>query len=452
MHSDRFAATLRDVEGEQTAPERLLGFWMCLALVVGNIIGAGVFLLPTALAPYGANAIYGWLLTIAGMLANAWVLAQLAGRIEGGPYAYARAGLGSFAAFVMMWSYWISIWTGSASLATAAVSYLSRIVPALEAPVVAPAVACGFLWLANLINARGARAAGFAQLGTTILKLVPLVAVVLVALWLVGRGSAATGGLASVAITPGAIATVAALSTFSMLGIESATLPAGKVRDARRTVPRATVIGAATAGLVYLFACSAVLLLLPAAQAANSPAPFADAVAIVAGSGAGLFVAGFAVMSAAGALNGWVLCSGEVPLGLARAGLFPRWFAHTVGPAQTPIRAQVVASVCASILIVSNYAGSMAKLFAFMTLISTVSTLFLYLLCALSMLVLVRRRQFAAPFIVPAALVGIAFNLWAFWGAGTEATAWGFGLMLTGLPAYALMRWENHPTRATGAR
>lgn len=431
---------------------RQLGFWMCLALVVGNIIGAGVFLLPTALAPFGANAIYGWLITISGMLCNAWVLAQLAGRIEGGPYAYAKAGLGAFPAFVMMWSYWISIWTGSASLATAAVSYLSRIAPALEAPIVAPAVACGILWFANLVNARGARAAGFAQLGTTLLKIVPLLAVVLVAAWLMGSGQAATGGLASVPITPAAIASVAALSTFSMLGIESATLPAGKVRDARRTVPRATVIGAALAGCIYLFACSAVLLLLPASVAATSPAPFADAVAIVAGDGVGRFVAGFAVMSAAGALNGWVLCSGEVPLSLARNGLFPRWFRHTVGPAETPVRAQAVASVCASVLIVSNYSGSMAKLFAFMTLISTVSTLFLYLLCALSTLVLVRRRLFAAPWVVPAALIGIAFNVWAFWGAGAEATAWGFGLMLTGLPAYALMRWENQPTGATGER
>jgi basic amino acid/polyamine antiporter, APA family len=224
------------------------------------------------------------------------------------------------------------------------------------------------------------------------------------------------------------------------------------VRDARRTVPRATVIGAATAGLVYLLACSAVLLLLPADRAATSPAPFADAVAIVAGDGAGLFIAGFAVLSAAGALNGWVLCSGEVPLGLARNGLFPRWFGKTVGAADTPIRAQVVASACASILVVSNYSGSMAQLFAFMTLISTVSTLVLYLLCAASAVVLMRKGALAAPLLLPAAAIGIAFNLWAFWGAGAEATAWGFGLLMTGLPAYALIRWENQPTRATAGR
>lgn len=441
------------MEGDKTAaPGRLLGFWMCLALVIGNIIGAGVFLLPTALAPFGPNAIYGWLLTIAGMLCNAWVLAQLASRLDGGPYAYARAGLGPFAAFVMMWGYWISIWTGSASLATAAVSYLSRIAPALDAPVVAPSVACGLVWLMTLVNARGARTAGFVQLGTTILKLVPLFAVVAVALWLVGRGDAPTGALADVAVTPGAIASVAALSIFSMLGIESATLPAGKVRDPKRTVPRATVIGAAIAGLVYLFACSAVLLLLPADKAISSPAPFADAVAIVAGDGAGLFIAGFAVLSAVGALNGWVLCSGEVPLGLARDGLFPRWFGKTVGPAATPIRAQVVASACASILVVSNYAGSMAKLFAFMTLISTVATVFLYLICAVAALMLIRRRALSAPMLLPAAIIGVTFNIWAFWGAGAEATAWGFGLMLTGLPAYALIRWENQPTGATAGR
>lgn len=449
MRSD--AATLRAVSGESQPPARALGFWMCLALVVGNIIGAGVFLLPTALAPYGANAAWGWLLTLSGMMCIAWVLAQLARRIEGGPYAYASAGLGPFPAFLMVWGYWISIWTGTASLATAAVSYLSRLVPALESPIAAPGGAVALLWLATLVNMRGARAAGFAQMATTLLKVVPLLGVILVAAWALGGGGAAADWGAEVPVAAGAIASVAALSLFSMLGIESATLPAGKVRDARRTVPRATVLGAGVAGLIYLLACSAVLFLLPPERAAASPAPFADAVAIVAGSGAGGFVALFAAMSAAGALFGWVLCSGELPLGLARAGLFPRWFAKTTG-ADTPVRAQVLATALASILVVSNYSGSMAQLFIFMTLISTVATLFLYLLCAISALILMRRGQVAAPLLRAAALLGIGFALFAFWGAGAEATAWGFGLMLTGLPAWALIRWENQPTRATAGR
>ena len=81
-----------------TPPEapaaRQLGFWMAAALVVGNIIGAGVFLLPASLAPFGANAAWGWLLTISGCLCLAIVLGMLAARIEGGPYEYVRSTLG----------------------------------------------------------------------------------------------------------------------------------------------------------------------------------------------------------------------------------------------------------------------------------------------------------------------------------------------------------------------
>jgi len=118
------------MSGEIPVRARQLGFWMTLALVVGNIIGAGVFLLPASLAPYGESAIYGWLLTIGGVLCLAWVLAQLSARIEGGPYAYVREAVGEVPAFVVMWSYWISFWAvwgagieanlwGAALLATA---------------------------------------------------------------------------------------------------------------------------------------------------------------------------------------------------------------------------------------------------------------------------------------------------------------------------------------------
>jgi APA family basic amino acid/polyamine antiporter len=417
---------------------RQLGFWMALALVMGNVIGAGVFLLPQSLAPLGSSAIYGWVLTIAGALCIAWVLARLAGRMHGGPYAYVRAASGDFPAFLVMWAYWISIWTSVPTIAIAAVSYLSSIVPALGTPLVAPVAAVSAVWLLTLVNVRGARAAGWVQLATTMLKVLPLIAVAVVAAVLLGGGDQ-PAAMSEAPVSAGAVATAAALSLFAMLGFESATLPAGKIKDPQRTVPLATLAGTAAVGVIYLAAFGSILVLLPSAQIAGSPAPFADAIVPALGAGAGTAVALFAAISALGAVNGWILCSGEVPLTLAREGVFPRWLAATSG-ADTPVRAQMLSSLLATLLIASNYSRGLADMFTFLLLITTVATLFLYLGCTLAALRLAMRGQMAGASLVAAAVAGLGFAIFAFWGAGGEATLWGVVLLATGFPVYWIMR------------
>ncbi len=235
-----------------------------------------------------------------------------------------------------------------------------------------------------------------------------------------------------------------------MLGIEAATLPVGKVRNAKRNIPLATVAGTAATGLIYLAAFAAILFLLPSSEIAISPAPFADAIVPALGAGAGTAVAVFAAISALGALNGWILCSGEVPLTLARDGVFPRWFART-SSSDTPVRAQLLSSVLATLLIASNYSRSLAGLFTFMLLIATVAALFLYVGCTLAALRLAMRGQMAGTALVIAAIMGLAFTIFAFWGAGGEATLWGVALLATGLPVYFLTRWRggSSPAAAT---
>ncbi|MFL6735024.1 MAG: APC family permease [Sphingomicrobium sp.] len=409
---------------------RQLGFWKCLALVIGNIVGAGVFLLPASIAPFGRNNIWGWALAIGGALCLAFVLARLAGRVRGGPYEYVRSAFGPEAGFVVMWTYWTSVWTANATLAIAAVSYASSLVPALGVGLMPPALAIGCVWLFTLINGRGAGTAGKVQVLTTLLKLLPLVAVCLVALTAIG-GGAHSAAQAAAPVTTGGVASVAALAMFAMLGFESATLPAGKIIDEERTIPRATIAGTLLSGAITFAACSAVLFLLPGDIASSSPAPFADAIRPTLGNAAGSLIAMFAMISALGALNGWVLCSGEVPLAMAQAQVFPEWFGKTT-ELGTPVRAQIFSSVIASLMIFGNYSGSMTDAFTFVVLVSTVGSLVLYGGCALAALKL--------KLAVPAGIAGILFTVFAFWGAGAEASIWGFGLVLLGLPFWLINR------------
>ncbi len=264
---------------------RALGFWICLALVMGNTIGTGIFLLPAALAPYGANAVAGWLVTIAGCLCLAQVFAALARALPeaDGAYDYIRPALGAPAAFFVMWSYWISSWVTNAAVAIGAVSYLSVLAPGFFAPVYAgPLTAAAFVILFTLIATRGAKASGEVQVATTILKLLPLIAVVALAAIVWGGYGEAEGGLAPAPLMPSSVAAAATLTLWAMLGFESATIPAGRIRDPQRTVPRATLAGTFLVGTVYLLVTWAVFLLLPTEEGcsgigarppAASPAP-----------------------------------------------------------------------------------------------------------------------------------------------------------------------------------
>jgi APA family basic amino acid/polyamine antiporter len=419
----------------------LLGFWMCVALVVGNSIGSGVFLLPASLAPYGLNSVVAWGFTASGAILLAVVFARLsrAYPAAGGPYAYVHLAFGPLTAFIVAWGYWISIWVGNAAIATGAVSYLSPLLPWIaDAPGASAAVTLIFLWLLTFVNWYGIRVSGWVQSVTTVLKLLPLLAVALLGLRVL-RGSDVSAATA-VPISVSGVTAAATLTLWAMLGLESATIPADKVANPGRTIPAATLLGTVITALVCAFACTTVLLLVPPATLAESNAPFVDLAAQFWGTGAGKLVAVFASISAFGALNGWILLQGELPSAMAKRGEFPSIFARE-SSRRTPGFALCFGSVLVTLLILANYQKSMVKIFTFMILLSTTACLVLYAVCSLALLRLQWKGQLrgARPGTLPLAIVGIlatAYSLWAIVGAGAQAVLWGAGLLVLGLPLY----------------
>jgi APA family basic amino acid/polyamine antiporter len=221
-------------------------------------------------------------------------------------------------------------------------------------------------------------------------------------------------------------------------------VPADKVHDPARTIPRATMLGTVVSALVGMLACCTVLLVVPAAQLAVSNAPFADAARIFWGEGSATVVAVFAAISAYGALNGWILLQGELPFAMARDGVFPRVFARE-SPRHTPVVALVTTSTLVTLLVLANFQGSMAQVFTFMILLATSANLVAYLVCSLALLVLMRRGALGearrgTPGLAVAGVLGALYSLWAIAGAGREATAWGAVLLLAALPVYAVMK------------
>jgi APA family basic amino acid/polyamine antiporter len=430
------------------APDaKALGFWMCTALVVGNMIGSGILLLPALLAPLGWNAVLGWILTISGGLCLAFVFGRLAREFPkaGGPYAYTREAFGPAPAFLVAWSYWISIWAGNAAIATGAVSYLSVFFPSIGyVPGLHALITCGVIWLLTAINCRGVRIAGGLQLLTTIFKVLPLLAVIILAAMIIGGdGGASLAPFRLADIHLSSVTAAATLALWGLLGLESASVATDKVKNPDTTIPRATLVGTALAGVIYLLVCSAVILLLPEGQIASSHAPLADFVARYAGGNLGFFVTLFAVISGFGALNGWILLQGEMPYAMAKGGVFPSWLAKS-SRWGTPVRAHVTSSLLLTLVVLMNYSKSMSAFFSFLLLLSTAAVLVMYLVCALAALKLERSgRLTASPLVLLLSLGAMLYALWAIYGAGAESIAWNAALLLAGVPVYFVMRWRR---------
>jgi APA family basic amino acid/polyamine antiporter len=422
-------------------PPRLLGFWMSLALVIGNTIGTGVFLIPATLAPYGLNSLVAWGFTALGSILLAIVFSRLSRAFPdaGGPYAYVQLAFGPLAAFLVAWGYWISIWVGNAGIATAAVSALTPLLPWIAVvPGASAAVTIALLWLLTLVNWFGIQASGRVQTVTTVLKMLPLIAVAAVGIWSVRGTDIAAAG--SVPLSAGSVTAAATLTLWALLGFESATIPADKVANPRRTIPLATMAGTIVTALLCTMACTTVLLLVPKDILLQSNAPFVDLANRLWGSGVGKVVAVFAAISGLGALNGWILMQGELPTAMAKNGVFPKIFAR-LSPRGTPGFALCFGSGLVTLLIAASYGNSMVRVFEFMILLSTTACLVMYALCALALLRLQWTGRLRGARRGSAALAGIGicaalYSLWAIAGAGAVPVALGALLLAIGVPLY----------------
>ena len=426
---------------------------MAVALVMGNMIGSGVFLLPASLAPFGGLGLIGWLFSAGGAVLLALVFARLSRQnpAAGGPYAYTRQAFGDLAGFLVAWGYWISSWSTNAALSVAGVGYLDPFIPGIvRHPPSAAALAIGMVWLLTAVNAWGVRSAGRVQLATTVLKILPLALVGIGGLFFIDPSHFAIAQTDARSIASGVTAT-ATLTLWAFLGLECATIPAGTITDPARTIPRATITGTLLAAVLYVVCTVGVIGLIDPAVLGRTSAPFAEAARALAGDRAALVVALGAAISCFGALNGWILIVGQLPLAVAQDGLFPRAFGR-LSSRGTPVFGMILSGLLTTALIAMNYSRDLVDLFTFIILLATLSTLVPYAFCSLASFLVTAgtgaaRQGAAASTDGPgrerlttgaAAVSALAFTyaLWAIGGAGAEVVYWGFLLLMAGLPVY----------------
>lgn len=436
------AATTIDTSPEPSS--RMLGKWMSAAMVVGTMVGSGIYLLPTTLAPYGYNLVIAFLLTGFGTMCLAFAMARLAAKIPGGPFVYIDRAFGESAAFLTLWSYTLSQVTGVAGVVVAVAGALGHVYSAVQAGPGLVAVALGSIAILTAVNMRGARSAGVLQVITTLIKLTPLIAVMLLVVGKVGTAQPLEA-LAPVPVGIGAVTTAAALILFSLTGFEAAVMTANVTRDSTTIVPRATIFGTGFTAVIYLLATVATLMLLPSLVAAKSGAPFADAIAPLLGAVAGMVVALIAAVSAFGTGNALLLIAAESARTMAQANDLPRIFrrSNSVG---APVGALLICAAGSAFLVVASSSKNFVSVYVLITLVSTLLSLVLYAMCAAAALKLRVAGKWAIIVIV-----AVLYSLAMFVGAGSEALVWSLVLAGAGFPIRFISRWLNGSSRRAEA-
>jgi APA family basic amino acid/polyamine antiporter len=426
------------------APDDRLGLFATVAIVVGGIVGTGIFTVPAAIAGYGWLSVPAFVAVSFGSLALALTFARLVRRTRrpGGPYAYADDAFGHFAGFLAAWTYWIQGWTGHATIAVAGAGYAEALFGLGSSRLTTFAVAGAVLWLPALNNLVGTRSVGAVAVATTVLKIAALVIVAVAGL--LAFHSADVGPVRAHGGSWTALPSASALLLFSFLGMESAAVATNRVRDPERNVPRAIIAGVAGVAVLYLAGTLAVQGTVPQARLAGSGAPFADAAqAIFGGAWAAKAIAAVALISALGSLNGFNLVNSEMAASAAHDGLFPRPLRRRVRG--LPVPALVLNAILATALIAFNATGDPLALFTTLALLSTFVYVFGYVLSVGAELChsLARRTRGGPPagtLAIAAIALAMVFSVWMAGATGAEAVQRGTVLILIGIPVYVVTR------------
>ena len=415
---------------------RMLGPWMTLALVISGVVGVGIFYLPIALAPLGGSVPAGWLISGIGVMSMAYCASRIVSPDGGGLQAYVENELGPGAGFIVTWVTWCSSCVGNPAVALAAAAGLASIVPALAGHLVLLATA--FFIILTLVNLRGIKTVGELAIVTVLIKVLPLIAVVVIAAMLGGSGAP----LQPISVPPpslGNIATASALCLFALTGFEFSLSPVGKILNPERNLSRALVFGLAGIAITYLLVTLSLSLIMPNSAIAKSIAPFPEAIGSYWGAAAGVLAAAAMVVSAFGTLNASILACGEMLYSMSLRNDMPRYFSRT-NRYNAPYAALLISVGIGFVLLGLNQAKGTTQLFTFITLLAADAVLYLYSAAAIAAAIKDKR-----PTTTIACVIGLAFVLFAFYGSGLETFLLSLALLASGGAIFLFRKRRTTP-------
>jgi basic amino acid/polyamine antiporter, APA family len=426
-----------------------MGLTSATGLVVGSIVGTGVFTMPAVLAGAGTMGIVVLGVIAVGAMLLAVLFGQLSKRVpnsDGGLYAYSRHEFGDFAGYLVGWCYWIQAWAGNAAIVSSWVFYVDALFKLSNPSGMENwGIALIGLWVPAAVNLAGVRQMAWFQNVTVVLKFLPLLFVGVVGWFFVRSGDFGPFNASGGSLYSG-IGIAAGVALFSFIGVEAAAVTAKRVKDPGRNVGRASMLGTAASAVLYVLVTAAVMGLVAHHALTTTGAPFVNAFdAIFPHSAwAGQFIAAVAVISGIGALNGWTLIVTETSRAIAQDDLFPRPFAWTDrnGTAWFGI---VVGTVLPSLLMLWRYnASSGLTVFTYLVDLTVVTVAIPYFMSAIAQLTyLVSRRRRVQGWALARDLlvagISVLFSMWVTFASGYQVVYQALVVILAGLILYAFL-------------
>ncbi|MBE6052509.1 MAG: amino acid permease [Clostridium sartagoforme] len=427
-----------------------ISLFMATMLVCGNMIGSGVFMLPATLAEVSGPlaTMIAWVITTIGSVLIAISFANLGTKYPetGGSYQYIKEAFGEFAGFLSAWLYWNGSWIGNAAIIVALASYSSAFLPFLNNPLISIIYTSAILWIFTFINIVGVKKTGQIQSFVTVFKIIFFAVFIIVAFLyfdssnlipLMPEGK----GIKSIPL--------AATSTlWAFVGLESATVTAGEIKNPEKNIKKSTIYGLIISSIIYILISISSMGAIPNNELALSSAPLTDILTRVLGDSIGTPLAISVVICILGTTIGWLLSTARVSFAAGEDGVFPKAFGKLHPKYKTPSNSLVIAAVLVNILLIMNYQKSMVSTFTFITILATLTFLPVYLLTASAEIMLLLRKEnnitvilFLKKSIIP--LLAFIYTLWTIYGSGAEIVMWGFILMLVGIPFYIYNYHKN---------
>lgn len=391
-----------------------LGFWILTALVIGNMVGSGIFMLPSDLAKAASpgGILFTWILTGIGVLFIAFIFGNLAvnkPKMTGGPQVYAKGlfregSKGSIlSGYFVSWGYWVANFAGNVAVITSFAGYLSTFFPILNNNTLitdqfglhltvgrlTTFIICSvLLWGLHTLILNGIESAGKVNLLATLAKVAGFVLFIIATLFVFQAShlvpfiepkvDPSTGN--SVGLL-GQINHAALSTLWAFVGVESAVVFSSRAKRPV-DVKKATIVGLVIATILYIGITLLVMGSLKASVLASSSKPLVDALTAAVGNAGGYLLGGLAVVCLFGSTVGWILLSAEVPYQAAKQGLFMKSFMKE-NKKGTPARALTITNVATQLLLFSTISNSIAEAFSFVITIATLAYLLPYLVTSI---------------------------------------------------------------------
>ncbi|MFZ4835683.1 amino acid permease [Rouxiella sp. Mn2063] len=430
-----------------------MGLVALIIMTASNMMGSGVFMLPSSLARIGSISIWGWALTFCGVLILALIFAKMSeiSPCKGGIITHIHHAFGPYIGLQSTLFYWLSTWIGNCALLLTGVGYLSYFFPLLHNPVYGAIACIVLLWLFVLLGLRGARFIGYSQFFTGGCMLL-----VVLSVGVFGWSSFdSTRYFAAYNVTSGnnlhAIMGAAAISAWGFLGIESASVSSGQIVNPKRNIPLATFGGLTIAGLCYVISSNVIMGILPHQQLLLSSSPFADTARLIWGPLGGKIISALAVIACLGAMPGWQILQTEVPRAAAESGLFPRFFAeqNRVGVAYKGL---ICTAILMTVVLTLTISPNLQQQFKTIILLAVSACLlpYAFAVIALPVMMIARktRRDRRFVFYIVFSVTGLCFVMMALLSAGAQPLFWGIFLQLLTIPLYLCYLLRQQPSSA----